>query len=526
VGGGIGPGEGGNVRVLFVSSEIYPLAKTGGLADVSAALPRALTALGIDVHLVMPGYPGALRSAVDKTVQAQLRGFGGEGTTRVISARMPDSGLPVWLVDCPSLFERDGGLYQDERGHDWPDNARRFAHLSRVAAGIAEGGIVPGWRADIVHGNDWHTGLLPLLLKTGKGLQPASLFTIHNLAFQGLFQPQPLSAFGLPEEMFNPDGVEFHGRISFLKSGIRFSDGLTTVSPSYAREILTPEFGCGLDGLLRSRAADLEGIVNGVDFEVWDPSTDAHLPATFDRSAMAGKAHCKAELQRELGLEVSPDTPLVLWASRITHQKMADTALRILPSLLQRDVQFALIGEGDEDTEDHFIDLAASHPTRMAVRIGYDEPSAHRFYGASDLLLHPSRFEPCGLTPLYGMRYGAVPIVRRVGGLSDTIVDADTDAIEAGSATGFAFREETPDAMLDCVDRALAAHTQPAVGSQIRRQGMARDSSWAISARRYLAVYRRLAPVAPVVDAEMDGPMATAQGADTIADAQLSALAA
>jgi starch synthase len=492
------------MRVLFVSSEIYPLAKTGGLADVSAALPRALATLGVDVRLVLPGYPGALQAALDKTVQAQLRNFSGQDLTRVISARMPDSGLPVWLVDCPSLFDRDGGPYQDLDGNDWPDNAERFAHLSRVAALIANGAMVPGWCADVVHSNDWHTGLLPLLLKAAGGRRPATLFTIHNLAFQGLFPQRSLSAFGLADDLFTPDGLEFHGQISFLKAGIRFSDRLTTVSPSYAREILTPEFGCGLDGLLRSRACDLEGIVNGVDCEVWDPATDAHLPATFDCGSMAGKQHCKAELQRELGLDTAPDTPLVLWASRITHQKMADTALQILPALLQRNIQFALIGEGDEATESRFIDLAASHPQQMAVRIGYDEPMAHRFYGASDLLLHPSRFEPCGLTPLYGMRYGAVPIVRSVGGLSDTIVDADPSAIESGSATGFAFREETPGAMLDCVDRALAAHVQPAVASKIRRQGMARDSSWSESARRYLAVYRELAPQAAELAGELD----------------------
>jgi starch synthase len=481
------------------------LAKTGGRADVSAALPRALAAMGVDVRIVMPGYPEALRSAAEKCVQARLRDFGGQESTCIVSARLPDSGLPVWLVDCPALFAREGGLYQDADGNDWADNALRFAHLSRVAARIAGGEIFPDWRADVVHGNDWHTGLLPLLLRdTDSGAPPSTLFTIHNLAFQGLFPHGSLSACGLSENLFTPDGLEFHGQVSFLKAGIRYSDRLSTVSPSYAREILTPEFGCGLDGLLRGRASELEGIVNGVDCEVWDPATDAHLPATFDREALAGKEHCKAELQRELELEIAPQTPLVLWASRLTHQKMADTALAILPRLLQRGVQFALIGEGDTESEREFASLADANRDRMAVRIGYDEAMAHRFYGASDLLLHPSRFEPCGLTPLYGMRYGAIPIVRRVGGLSDTIVDADSSAIEAGAATGFAFQEESPQAMLDCVDRALAAFARPEVGSRIRNQAMARDSSWAVSARRYLALYRKLAPNAPLFDTAID----------------------
>jgi len=487
------------MRVLFASSEIYPLAKTGGLADVSAALPIALAGLGVDVRLVMPGYPEALDTAADVKVEAQCNGG---APTRVLSARLPDSGLPVWLVDCPALFKRGGGLYQNPEGEDWHDNHQRFSLLARVAAKIAAGKVTADWRADVVHANDWHTGLLPLLLKTGGDAQPATLFTVHNLAFQGLFPAGAMAELRLPDALFTTDGLEFHGRISFLKAGIRYSDRFNTVSPAYAREILTPEFGCGLDGLLNDRAGDLSGILNGIDCAVWNPASDPYLPARFDAHDMAGKHICKADLQRALGLDVEPETPLVVWASRLAHQKMADTALETLPALLERDVQFALIGEGEAAYEQGFAELAQAHPGRMAVHIGYEEATAHRFYAAGDILLHPSRFEPCGLTPQYAMRYGTIPIVTGVGGLTDTVRDADEHAIRAGSATGFIFEEQNAPAMLACLERALAAYAQPVTWRRLQRQAMSQDFGWQASAARYLALYRELAPLAPPVEGE------------------------
>jgi starch synthase len=490
------------MRVLFASSEIYPLAKTGGLADVSAALPIALAELGVDVRLIMPGYPEALDSAADVKVAAQCRGGG--APSRVLSARLPDSGLPVWLVDCPPQFKRRGGLYQNAEGEDWHDNHRRFSLLSHVAAKIATGEIVADWRADVVHANDWHTGLIPLLLENNGEARPATLFTVHNLAFQGLFPADALGDLSLPESLFGPDGLEFHGRISFLKAGIRYSDRFNTVSPSYAREILTPEFGCGLDGLLNDRASDLNGILNGIDCAVWNPASDPFLPARFDAHSMGGKHKCKADMQRALGLEVGPETPLVIWASRLAHQKMADTALEMLPQLLAaHDVQFALIGEGDPAFERGFTELAQAHPGRMAVRIGYEEALAHRFYAAGDILLHPSRFEPCGLTPQYAMRYGTVPVVTSVGGLTDTVRDADEQAMRAGTATGFSFKEQTAPAMLACLDRALAAYARPVTWRRLQRQAMSQDFGWQASAARYLALYRELAPFAPQVEGEI-----------------------
>jgi len=489
------------MRVLFASSEIYPLAKTGGLADVSAALPIALADLGVDVRLVMPGYPEALDTAADLKVAARITDGG--APTRVLSARLPDSGLPVWLVDCPALFKRGGGLYQNAEGEDWRDNHQRFSLLSHVAAKIAAGEVVADWRADVVHANDWHTGLIPLLLENKRGARPATLFTVHNLAFQGLFPAGALAELRLPEGLFRPDGLEFHGRISFLKAGIRYSDRCNTVSPCYAREILTSEFGCGLDGLLNDRASHLSGILNGIDCAVWNPASDPYLPARFDAHDMAGKHKCKADLQRALGLEVEPQTPLVIWASRLAHQKMADITLQLMPRLLSmHEVQFALIGEGEPAFEHGFTELAQAYPGRMAVKIGYEEPLAHRFYAAGDILLHPSRFEPCGLTPQYAMRYGTIPVVTSVGGLTDTVRDADEHAMRAGTATGFRFAEQSAPAMLACLERALAAYAQPVTWRRLQRQAMSQDFGWQASAARYLALYRELAPLAPQVEGE------------------------
>jgi starch synthase len=479
------------MRILFASAEAYPLAKTGGLADVSGALPRALAEHGVDVRLVLPGYPQVLAAAADKKVAKEIP-FA-DGNARLISARMPDTGIPVWLVECPALYDRPGSPYTDRGGREWPDNAHRFALLCQFAAGLALGHLVDGWRADVVHANDWHTGLLPVLLGTGDN-RPATVFTIHNLAYQGLFPSSTLPSLGIDRDHFTPDGLEFYGKVSFLKAGIRFSDRITTVSPSYAREIMTPDYGCGLDGLLRQRADHLSGILNGVDYGVWSPEQDPHLLARFSADDISGKLTCKRSLQRELSLDSDPAVPLVVWLSRITDQKMADVVTRTLHRIMDRDVQLAVLGDGDPALEEQFREAAQHYPGRLAVRIGYQEPLAHRYLGGADLLLHPCRFEPCGLTPLYAMRYGVLPLVRQVGGLTDTIVDATEWTIRAGNATGFCFREATASAMLDCLDRALGFYTEQALWNQMRRRAMSRRFGWDSTARRYLALYRKLAP--------------------------------
>jgi starch synthase len=493
--------------VLFVSSEIYPLAKTGGLADVSAALPAALAVLGVEIRLMLPGYPKAIASAANKSVEVELEDFMGAGPMRLISARTPDTALPIWLVDCPSLFGRSGGPYQDEDGQDWPDNAKRFAVFNQVAAQLSLG-LLANWRADIVHANDWHSGLVAAILAGGCGRRPATVLTVHNLAFQGLFPADLYPQLGLPGDSLMPDGLEFYGNISFLKAGITYSDRLTTVSPTYAREILTAEYGFGLEGLLQRRAKDLVGIRNGADYRIWDPAIDAHLPANFNLQNIAGKRVCKTALQGELGLEVDSEAALAVIVSRITEQKMADVIVDTLPRIIENGAQCAVVGDGDRLLERRFELAAQQHPGRIAVRIGYEEPLAHRVLAGGDILLHPARFEPCGLTQLYAMRYGTLPVVRNTGGLCDTVVDATDRSVRQGTATGFAFESVNSADMLHCIERALALYSQPFAWRKVQRQAMAQDFGWSESARHYLALYRDLAPDAAVTSAAMADDLA------------------
>ncbi len=496
------------MRVLFVSSEVFPLIKTGGLADVSAALPEALAELGLEVQLLLPGYPKALEMVANKAVEVEFADFMGAGPMRVISGRIPDIGRPIWLVDCPSLYQRSGGPYQDENGNDWPDNALRFAVFNHVAAQLSCGVMLPGWRADIVHANDWHTGLVPMILAETPGHRPGTLLTIHNLAFQGVFPTDIYPRLGLPGGDIVPEGIEFYGKISFLKAGISYCDRLTTVSPTYAREILTSEYGCGLEGLLQHRAKDTFGILNGADYHIWDPVADVHIPATYNLQNITGKRMCKWELQAELGLEAEPEAPLVVFVSRITEQKMADVVAAVLPGIIERGAQFALVGDGDRGIEELFVALARTYPGRVAIRIGYEEPLAHRLMAGGVILLHPSRFEPCGLTQLYAMRYGTLPIVRNTGGLIDTVVNASDSAIRQGTATGFAFEQANSEELLACIERALDLYRQPLPWRKVQRQAMAQNFCWAESALQYLALYRSLAPDAvPLPVAATDDPV-------------------
>ncbi len=487
------------MRVLFVSSEIFPLAKTGGLADVSAALPDALSALGVDVQLVMPGYPKAIASAANKSVEVDLEDFMGAGSLRVISARTPDTRLPIWLVDCPALFERSGGLYQDDDGRDWPDNARRFAVFSHVAAELARGTLIADGQADLVHTNDWHAALVATILAETEGRKVPTLLTLHNLAYQGLFPAEAFSQLGLPSKVFSPEGAEFYGKLSFLKAGILYSDRLTTVSPSYAQEIVTAECGCGLEGVLQQRAQDLVGVLNGVDYRIWDPASDTLIPANFTARKIAGKRACKLAAQREFGLDVDHEAPLVFFMSRFTDQKMADVVARTLPEIAATGAQCVLLGDGDRHLEDEFDRVARQYPRQIAARVGYEEPLAHLLLAGGDILLHPARYEPCGLTQLYAMRYGTLPVVRSTGGLSDTVVDATESNIAAGKATGFAFSNIDAGEMMACLKRSLALYQQPLVWRKLQRQAMAQNFGWAESARRYLTVYRSLVPEIPEV---------------------------
>ena len=493
------------MKTLFLSSEVYPLAKTGGLADVSESLPVALSSLGVDIRLMLPAYPKALEQLRQRRVDAALGSVMGVDSVRLIAGHMPDTGLPIWLVDAPSLYERAGGLYQDEEGRDWPDNADRFALLSHVAALVARGNAGLDWVPDVVHANDWHTGLLPLLLASTPGARPASLLTIHNMAFQGLFSNDEANRLHLPDAA-DPASLEYYGGISFLKAGISHADKLTTVSPTYAEQILLPEYGCGLQDVLRERQDDLTGILNGADYDVWDPSMDQELPAKFRPGNFAGKRSCKKRLQKELGFAVAPNVPLVSFVSRLTNQKMADVVLDSLPQLLELNLQFVLHGEGDRALERAFQEAATAHPENIAVRIGYDEGTAHRVLGGADIVLAPSRFEPCGLIQIYGLRYGTVPIVRRTGGLADTVVNADELTMKARTATGFIFEEPSANDMIECVDRALTVYSQPLLWRRIRMQAMKQEFGWEVSAEQYLSLYERLArEETPTVAAENAG---------------------
>jgi len=485
------------LRVLFVSSEIFPLAKTGGLADVCSSLPIALTREGdIDMMLMMPGYDSVFEVIRDWDEIAVLPDLPG-GPARLLLGTMPDSDLQIVLLDQPQAFRRPGGLYIDEHGKEWADNAQRFAALCHAAVELAMGRVLPYWRADIIHCNDWHTALIPVLLSAQPGRRPRTIFTLHNLAYQGLCPAELLGQLGLPESCFSFDGLEYFGQISFLKGGLVFADKLTTVSPSYAKEIASAEFGMGLEGVLARRKADLVGILNGIDDTVWNPRIDPALPGCYGADDLANKSECKAALQRDWGLETDIGAPLLVFAARLEAQKMADILLEILPELMARPrLQIAMIGQGAHDLQVGFAAASAQTPGRIAARIAYREDWAHQLLAAGDILLHGARFEPCGLTPMYAMRYGAVPIVRAVGGLKDSVTAVDEASLATGRASGFQFQAATAAGLLDAIDHALSLFSQRENWRKIQQAGMRKDFSWHRPTAQYRQLYDELAAVA------------------------------
>jgi starch synthase len=484
------------MRVLQVAAEVFPLVKTGGLADVVGALPPALAAEGADVRLLLPGLPAITESLLHPRRVWEGGPLFGAARVVVRLGRMPYSHLPVYVIDAPWFFRRPGSPYQSPRGEEWTDNLQRFALLGWVAAHLAGGELDPGWMPAVVHAHDWHAAMTCAYMAAHPGTTAASVFTIHNLAYQGLFAHAEFAQLGLPSAFMRSHGLEYHGQLSFMKAGLTYARRITTVSPTYAREIATHDFGCGLDGVIRSRHGELSGILNGVDTAVWDPATDTALPAFYDAQALAGKARCKAALQRELGLAVAPEAPVFGVVSRLTAQKGLDLVLAALPALLAGGAQLALQGSGDAALEAAFTEAARAHPGQVAARIGYDEVFAHRLIAGSDLILVPSRFEPCGLTQLYGLRYGTLPMVRRVGGLADTVVDATDDTLAHGQATGFAFGPATPAALESAIARALALHRDPLRWQAVMRTAMSQDFGWSGAAARYMALYRELAATA------------------------------
>ncbi|MBI3454456.1 MAG: glycogen synthase GlgA [Candidatus Rokubacteria bacterium] len=479
------------LRILFVASEVEPFAKTGGLADVAGALPKALEALGHDVRVVMPKYRGVEHAAgslrpVLSRLEVPIGPQAVEGA--VLEGRM-GTAVPVYFLAQDRYYDRPA-LYTTAEG-DYPDNCERFVFFCRaVLAALPR----LDWMPHVIHGHDWQTGLIPVYLETvyrdAVGYRDiASVFTIHNLAYQGLFWHYDLPMTGLGWDLFTPAGIEFYGKISLLKGGLVFADLLTTVSPTYAKEIQTPEYGERLDGVLRERAADLVGILNGLDYEAWNPATDVEIPKRFGPDDLDGKGVCKAALREELGLpDPGRPAPLVGVVGRLADQKGLDLVAAAVPAILAAGGQLVLLGAGDEAYEREFTELAQKYPAAVAVKIGFDAGLARRIYAGADGFLMPSRYEPCGLGQLIALRYGTIPIVRRTGGLADTIREWDE---ASGTGTGFVFEALTPEACRAAVARALRAYGHPAAWQRLIRNAMAEDFSWEASAEKYVSCYRR-----------------------------------
>lgn len=477
-----------SLRVLFAASEVHPIVKTGGLADVASGLPPALMRLGVDVRVALPAYRHWRERA---GAPRRIAGVRAQGQAFTVWEATIGHGAPLWLLDCPELFDRPGTPYEDEQQRPWADNGIRFGLFAQALAQLAADGAAD-FRPDVVHANDWHTGLTMPWLREHTP-RPATLFTIHNLAYQGVFPAAEAHTLGLPAAWWHPEGVEFHGELSHLKAGIAYADAVSTVSPTYAREIQHPAHGFGLDGLLRARSDRLHGLLNGIDDRSWNPATDPALAARYDaRSLDAGKAESRLALQRELGLDHGRPALLVAMVARFAHQKGTDLLLKAAPALGDLPLQFAILGRGETALRRELERWAAAQPGRIALRIDHDEALAHRMFAGADAFLMPSRYEPCGLTQMYAQRYGTVPVVRRTGGLADTVVDATPASLADGTATGVMFDDADAGGVAYGLRRALALQGDAKHWRALQRTGMARNFSWRNVAGDYAALYRRL----------------------------------
>jgi starch synthase len=496
------------LRVLYVCAEVFPWLKTGGLADVSAALPPALLALGADVRLLLPAFSAVAAGVESHGPVVHLPAGGTHGLPHGLgpqahtasatppwlqAGRLKDTGQPVWLLHAPGLYEQGANPYQDDHGHPWANSAERFGWLGWAAA-LLGSGLVPGarWSADVVHGHDWHTGLAFGYLHAlrHKGLsQATTVFTIHNLAYQGVFGAGVRAGLGLPDSLFHMQGLEYHGNVSFMKAGLVYADHITTVSPTYAHEITTPEQGFGLDGVLRLRRGRLHGILNGVDSAVWNPAADPLVQPGFDAEHPEGKALAKTALQARMGLAQRPDALLFTVVSRLTGQKGLHLVAQVADELVARGGQLAVLGAGEPGIEQALRDAQHRHPGQVALHVGYDEPLAHTLVAGADVILVPSHFEPCGLTQLYGLRYGTLPLVRAVGGLADTVTDSSLENLDDGSASGFVFSSFDAKGLHTALRRAFALYRRPADWRAVQRHAMGLRFDWARAAHAYLRVY-------------------------------------
>lgn len=474
------------LSVLAVASEAFPVVKTGGLADVIGSLPKALMSLGVATRTLIPAYPVVLANCGDKEIVGQMSVFGEDVTIWASHCHE----LELLLVDCPVLFDRRGGPYLDDQGMDYPDNWRRFALLSAVGARIAAEGV-DGWRPDIVHLHDWQAGLTAAYMRAA-GVDVPTVITIHNLAFQGQFPASVFPELGLPDYFFHIDGLEYYGDISFLKAGIRLSDAVTTVSPTYSREILTEELGMGMAGVLQSRRTVLSGIVNGIDEDIWNPQTDPHITENYDLETLERRAANRDAVEQFFGLTPG-DGAILSVISRLTWQKGIDLLAPVVQGIVDRGARLIVIGEGDPGIVYGLAEQARQHSGRVVVHVGFSEEAAHLLHAGSDIVVQPSRFEPCGLTQLYALRYGAIPIVSRTGGLAETVIDANEAATAAGVATGFQFHPGSIEDLYHAIDRALTAYDNSTAWQQLQTQAMRTNFGWARSAERYACLYRRLA---------------------------------
>ena len=473
-------------KILFASSETHPLIKTGGLADVAGSLPAALSELGQDIRIIMPNYQGIKHQQPSRQLASLMVN---NCQVQLLETVLPDTKVTVWLVDYPPFFDFPGNPYVDANGEAWPDIADRFSLFCRIVNEVAMNRAGLDWQPDVVHCNDWQTGLVPALLSL-ENQRPATVFTIHNMAYQGSFDRNTYVQLNLPGQLWHPAGLEYHGMMSFIKGGLAFADRITTVSPTYAQEIQTAEFGYGLEGLLSYRQDQLSGIINGIDTSIWNPATDTSLPHPYSASKLADKQNNKTALQQRMGLPVDEKIPLFGLIGRLVEQKGIDLVLSCLEEMVEMPLQFVLLGSGDKAYEQQLQAFASQYPDKIAISIGYNESLAHQIEAGVDIFLMPSRFEPCGLNQMYSQRYGTLPIVRKTGGLADTVIDALPHTLN--TATGIVFNDANPSALMEAIKRSLVLFDNKSQWKKIQRNAMAKDFSWQNSANQYLALYQQL----------------------------------
>ncbi|MBM3351601.1 MAG: glycogen synthase GlgA [Betaproteobacteria bacterium] len=482
------------LKVLFASSEVFPLIKTGGLADVSGSLPTALKNLGVDIRILMPGYSQALAKLQNLHYITTLDYLSHIGSAEILLGDMPETGVQVYVIKAPQLYERDGGPYADVNGQEWQDNPIRFGVLSKVAAILSSNNSpIKDWQPDIVHCNDWQTGLAPAYMRLTENSKAKSLISLHNMAFQGCYAPHWVTSLGLPNAGYSIEGFEYHGQLSFLKAAVFYADAISTVSPRYAKEIQTSTFGFGLEGILTKRSHEIRGILNGIETNEWNPQCDSHLVETYCANNLAGKAIVKKTLQEKVGLHLDADAPLLGVVSRLTYQKGLDMLLPILQKLVEGGCQLVLLGGGEHGLESAFQNIAQQNPGRVSVNIGYNEPLSHQIMAGADMFIMPSRFEPCGLNQLYGLAYGTPPIVNATGGLADSVIDSNDANFANGTANGFVMVEASSEGLLACIWRAVHMFRHDKNRwDKILHNGMSQNLGWDKSANEYLALYEHM----------------------------------